>query len=82
MTTIAAADACHVIVAAIRIAWIACIVVFGYYAVFILGVGQTELAFAVGHPDAKLVAAERSKHHAIVLWDGEADKLVFDFWRL
>lgn len=75
MATVAAAYACHVIVASVWIAWIAGIVVFGHYAVFVLGVGQAELAFAMGHPYAQFIAAERTKHYAVVLWYGEADKL-------
>ena len=47
------------------------VAVLGHHVVLVFAFGQIELAFAVSHPDAELVATQRTEHHAVVLRDVE-----------
>ena len=74
MATVGGADACHVVVAAVGVGGIAVVVVLRNDVVVAFGFGQMELAFAVGHPDAKLAAAKAAEHHAVVVGDGQGEE--------
>ena len=67
MTSVSRADACHVVVAAIRVGGIAVVVVLRDDVVVALLAGQMELSFSMSHPDAELRATQRAEHHALVL---------------
>ena len=67
VASVGRADACNVVVGAVRIARIAVIVVLGNNVVLVLCLRQVELSFAVSHPDAQLLTTESLEHHAVVL---------------
>ena len=69
MTTVGAADSCHVIVRTVGVAWIFSVVVLCNDIVVVLRLWHIEASLAVGHPDTQFAAAESTEHHAVVAWD-------------
>lgn len=61
----------HTEITTIRIARILVVAVLSYDVIILFLALQTELALSMSYPDTNLVATEATKHHAVVLWNGE-----------
>ena len=75
MTTVGAADSCHVVVRTVRVTGIFSVVVLCNDIVVVLRLWHIEASLAVGNPNTKFAAAESTEHHAVVAWDVECQEL-------
>ena len=82
MSSVFGADTSHAIVATIRIAGIGVVAVFGNDVVTFLTFRQAELTFSVGNPNAELTAREASKHHTVILWNGQPKERTLELVRV
>ena len=78
MATVSRADTGYIVVGTVRISGITVMIVLGNDVIRALCFRKREFALSVSYPDAQLVAAQTSEHHAVVLRNAQRDELTLE----